>query len=142
MIEDMERFELKLNGNGQVDIIDWVESKEKGAICIYNDLGVIPFSSANQLCELLNKLSEENVQLKGSNERFSKTVAEQIIMIKEYREENEQLFNLKENVFNSIDGKIKRGEQAIEWGKSTGADVGAMVFHIELLKQLKKELLK
>ena len=57
-------------------------------------------------------------------------------------DENEQLFNFKENVFNSIDGKIKRGEQAIEWGESIGADVGAMGFHIELLKQLKKELME
>ena len=48
--------------------------------------------------------------------------------------------NFKENVFNSIDKKIKRGEQAIEWGESTEADVGAIGFHIELLKQLKKEL--
>lgn len=39
----------------------------------------------------VQKLAKENEQLKESNERFSKTVAEQIIMIKEYREENEQL---------------------------------------------------
>lgn len=58
MIE--KRFELKMNGNGQVDIVDWVESKEKNAICIYNDLGVLPFSSASQLCDLLNELYEEN----------------------------------------------------------------------------------
>ena len=57
-------------------------------------------------------------------------------------EENEQLFNFKENVFNLIDEKIKRGDQAIKWGENVGADVGAMGFHIALLKQLKKELLK
>ena len=44
-----------------------------------------------QLFNLVYTLHEENEQLKESNERFSKTVAEQIIMIKEYREENGQL---------------------------------------------------
>jgi len=59
-----KRFELQINENGQGDIIDWVESKEKNAICIYNDLGVLPYSSAKALCELLNQLYDENEQLK------------------------------------------------------------------------------
>lgn len=59
-----KRFELHINGNEQVDIIDWVESKEKNAICIYNDLGVLPYSSAKALCGLLNQLYDENEQLK------------------------------------------------------------------------------
>lgn len=54
-----ERFELRINNNGQVDIIDWLESRQKDAICIYNDLGVLPYSSAKAVCELLNKLHEE-----------------------------------------------------------------------------------
>lgn len=29
-----ERFELRINDNGQVDIIDWLESRQKDAICI------------------------------------------------------------------------------------------------------------
>ena len=59
-----KRFELRINNQGQADIIDWLESKEKEAICIYNDLGVLPYSSAEQLCELLNQLYEENRYLK------------------------------------------------------------------------------
>lgn len=55
-----ERFELRINDNGQVDIIDWLESRQKDAICIYNDLGVLPFSSAKEVCGLLNSLHEEN----------------------------------------------------------------------------------
>lgn len=54
-----ERFELRINDNGQVDIIDWLESRQKDAICIYNDLGVLPYSSAKAVCELLNNLHEE-----------------------------------------------------------------------------------
>ena len=60
-----KRFELKINNNGQFDIVDWYESKKKNAICIYNDLGVIPFSSASSLCDLLNQLNDENEQLKA-----------------------------------------------------------------------------
>lgn len=69
-----KRFELKLNGNGQLDIVDWVESKEKDAICIYNDLGVLPFSSANQLCDLLNELYEENQLIKKNIRELYKFV--------------------------------------------------------------------
>lgn len=57
-----KRFELTINSNGQADIIDWAESKEKNTICIYNDLGVLPFSSAKAICDLLNK-QEEEIQL-------------------------------------------------------------------------------
>ena len=56
-----ERFEFTMNADGKVDIIDWGESKEKNAICIYNDLGVLPFSSTKALCDLLNE-QEETIQ--------------------------------------------------------------------------------
>lgn len=69
-----KRFELKMNGNGQLDIVDWIESKEKNVICIYNDLGVLPFSSANQLCDLLNELYEENQLIKKNIREFYKFV--------------------------------------------------------------------
>lgn len=59
-----KRFELNVNQHNQCDIVDWVESKEKRAICIYNDLGDYHFSSAKALCELLNELHEENKELR------------------------------------------------------------------------------
>ena len=62
-----ERFELRMNDRGQVDIIDWLESMQKDAICIYNDLGVLPYSSAEALCDLLNKLYRENQKLVREN---------------------------------------------------------------------------
>lgn len=65
---------------------------------------------------------------------------ELVELLNTLHEENEQLSDFKSKTFNSIDGKIERGEQAIEWGESVGADVGAMGFHIEMLKMLKKEL--
>lgn len=58
-----KRFELKVNQHNQCDIVDWVESKEKNAICIYNDLGNYYFSSAKALCELLNELNDTNQEL-------------------------------------------------------------------------------
>ena len=63
-----KRFELNVNQNNQYDIVDLVESKEKNAICIYNDLGNYYFSSAKALCELLNELYEENKELKKDND--------------------------------------------------------------------------
>ena len=58
-----KRFELKVNQHNQCDIVDLVESKEKNAICIYNDLGDYYFSSAKALCELLNELHDTNQEL-------------------------------------------------------------------------------
>ena len=73
-----KRFELKINNNGQLDIVDWYESKKKNAICIYNDLGVMPFSSASSLYDLLNQLNDENEELKkgmiGVVDRYIKNV--------------------------------------------------------------------
>jgi len=68
-----KRFELKVNQHNQCDIVDWVESKEKNAICIYNDLGDYYFSSAKALCELLNELNDEVV--KGDLFKLTVTMA-------------------------------------------------------------------
>ena len=46
-------YELTVNDRGQLDFIDHIESKKRDAICIYNDLGVPPFSSAKAICDLL-----------------------------------------------------------------------------------------
>lgn len=83
--EEAERYELTINSNGQVDIIDKVESKEKNAICIYNDLGVPPFSSAKAVCVLLNEKEE---QIKELEER-----------IKELEEENT---SMKSRIINAM----------------------------------------
>ena len=55
-------------------------------------------------------------------------------------EENKELKQFKEKVFALIDKEIARNEEAIEWGKETGADSGAMGFYNHMLKRLKKEL--
>ena len=55
-------------------------------------------------------------------------------------DENEALKLFEEKVFDLIDKKIEGCEEAIEWGKSMDADYGAMGFHLEMLKLLKKEL--
>lgn len=69
-MEIENRFELQFNPKTNLyDIIDWVESKEKNVICIYNDIGG-DFSSAPALCDLLNKLYKENVKLKGVESRL------------------------------------------------------------------------
>lgn len=54
-------YELTINERGQLDIIDHIEGKKRNAICIYNDLGVPPFSSAKAICNKLNE-QEETIQ--------------------------------------------------------------------------------
>ena len=69
-----ERFEFTINSNGQADIIDKVESKEKNAICIYNDLGVPPYSSAKAVCNKLNEQDIEIQRLKTMNNELIKVI--------------------------------------------------------------------
>ncbi len=78
-------FELKVNQHNQYDIVDWVKSKEKNAICIYNDLGCYPFSSAKALCELLNELHEENKKLESKLKNCEKTKRKRMRRIKHQR---------------------------------------------------------
>ncbi len=85
--------------------------------------------------ELLNELHKENKEFRKALTELKEIGDYQANRIKE-------LQGFEDIVFNSLNGKIKRGEKAIEWGESIGADVGAMGFHIELLKQFKKELEK
>lgn len=54
MTED-KPYKLVVNDRGQLDIIDGIE------FCIYNDLGIPPFSAAKSLCKLLNE-KEETIQ--------------------------------------------------------------------------------
>ena len=86
------------------------------------------------------KLEIENKNLKDENQALKEALRE-LKEIGDYQADRiKELQGFEDIVFNSLNGKIKRGEKAIEWGESIGADVGAMGFHIELLKQFKKEL--
>ena len=67
--------------------------------------------------------------------------AEEIVdLLNCLNEENKQLKQFKEKVFTWIDKEIARNEEAIEWGKETGADSGSIGFYNHMLKRLKKEL--
>ena len=67
--------------------------------------------------------------------------AEEIVdLLNCLNEENEELKQFKEKVFTWIDKEIARNEEAIKWGKETGADSGSMGFYNHMLKRLKKEL--
>ena len=57
-------------------------------------------------------------------------------------EENKELKQFKEKVFGLIDKEIARNEEAIEWGKETGADSGSIGYYNQMLNRLKKELLE
>ena len=67
--------------------------------------------------------------------------AEEIVdLLNCLNDENEQLKQFKEKVFTLIDKEIARNEEAIEWGKETGADSGSIEFYNHMLYRLKKEL--
>ena len=55
-------------------------------------------------------------------------------------EENEQLKQFKNKTFDLFNKEITGNEEAIEWGEKRGVDVGAIGFHTNMLKILRKEL--
>lgn len=96
-----------------------------------------------EVVDLLN----ENEQLKQENKKLQGEYDYLLWLYNglgcEYdwlKDENEQLKQFKEKIFTLIDKEIDRNEEAIKWGKETGADSGAMGFYNHMLKRLKKEL--
>ena len=87
-----------------------------------------------EIVELLNKLYEENNELK---DKYN----EQSVEYEGLEEQVERLQDFKDKVFNLINAEIRRGEQIIDGGERIGANVSAMVFHIVLLKRLKEGLI-
>lgn len=57
----------------------------------------------DDLVDLLNSLSEENEQLKQSNDRFADTVAKQVSLLIELRKENEQLKQIIKDIVCATD---------------------------------------
>lgn len=96
--------------------------------------------TGEEIVDLLNELSDEKEDLKI----FLKAVNEELSLANRdcdiLEEENEQLKQFKEKVFTWIDKEIARNEESIEWGKESGADIGAIGFYNHMLKRLKKEL--
>ena len=56
-----------MNEDGQADIIDLVKSKK---ICVYNDYGILGFSSAKAICDLLNEQDNKIKELKNENKQL------------------------------------------------------------------------
>ena len=54
--------------------------------------------------------------------------------------ENERLKQFKNKTFDLLNKEITGNEEAIEWGEKQGVDVGAIGFHTNMLKILRKEL--
>lgn len=69
-LENVKPYEISINDRGQLDIIDHIESQKRDAICIYNDLGVPPFSSAKAICDLLNNKEERIKELEKENKEL------------------------------------------------------------------------
>ena len=92
---------------------------------------------------MTNKFTICNMGLNGSFIKKNGKIIDierVVYLLNDLSDENEQLKQFKEKVFTLIDKEIARNEKAIEWGKETGADSGAMEFYNHMLKRLKKEL--
>ena len=106
----------------------------------HNPFYVETYNEAKRFCEVLNDLNQEVIDA----EHYHTVVLENFKAIsKDYnklKEENEQLKQFKEKVFTWIDKEIARNEEAIEWGKETGADSNSIGYYNQMLNRLKKEL--
>ena len=87
----------------------------------------------DRIVDLLNEQHEQIERLKGNFRALDEVKCE-------LAEENEQLKQFKEKVFTWIDKEIARNEEAIEWGKETGADSNSIGYYNQMLNRLKKEL--
>ena len=87
---------------------------------------------------LVNQVEANEIVDKMNN--LDSKARERSKALSKLQKENEQLKQFKEKVFTWIDKEIARNEEAIEWGKETGADSGAMGFYNHMLNRLKKEL--
>ena len=93
-----------------------------------------------ELAEYVDKLQDENEQLRKENDMLS---CELSVSANKEISRNCRIAELeeeKEKVFTWIDKEIARNEEAIKWGKETGADSGSIGFYNHMLKRLKKEL--
>lgn len=73
----MKRFRKVANpATDKWDIIDEKASKKINGLVVYNDLGSLYFSSAPQICDLLNDLNEENQEYRKENEQLRQTMYE------------------------------------------------------------------
>ncbi|MCR5027022.1 MAG: hypothetical protein K6A34_06245 [Methanobrevibacter sp.] len=111
-------------------------------------------NQANKICDRLNELSTENEQLKSDiiaiekradkvydeNKQLKLENGEMEDYLGRLEEVNEELKQQLQNIQELFDNTIRRNEEAIEWGKNIGADVGAMSFHNEMLKQMKGDV--
>ena len=93
----MKRFELYPNELKHYDIWDKVESEEKNAYVIYNDVGNIYCSSAPALCDLLNELYDENVKYRNVFEKINKRMGQ----LNEDLNDSSNDFIPRDSVFNN-----------------------------------------
>lgn len=156
-------YELKINERGQLDIIDHIEGKKRNAICIYNDLGVPPFSSAKAICNKLNEQEEEiskltcevvrlrlEPQLKQNKKSIKDVVEvnnflkEQDKTIKELEETIQELDDMNSLIKDEIDKKIAVLTDAKIKSFQNGDEelLGKIKFSIQVLRELKEVILE
>ena len=91
-------------------------------------------------CNAIIEANNEIDNLKRENKKLNELCVKYGFEVGRLEEENEQLKQFKEKVFTLIDKEIDRNEEAIEWGKETGADSNSIGYYNQMLNRLKKEL--
>lgn len=81
-------------------------------------------------------LAQERKAFDKLHKQYIQLIDKQIGLEKE----NEQLKQFKDKTFDLLNKEIIGNEEAIEWGEKRGVDVGAIGFHTNMLKILRKEL--
>ena len=131
------------------ECVDWLNDLYEENEKLKKDCSNLIDDNTEYVSEI-NQLAEENEKLKKILGFLRNDNATDILNVLNYqenqiwelKEENEELKQFKEDVFDLIDKEIIQNEEAIEWGNEWGADVGAIGFYTNMLKILRKELQK
>lgn len=87
-----------------------------------------------------NTIPQVRREWKKHLSKVSNVLNEQEETIEELEKENNMLKEQLQNIQELFDNTIRSNEDAIEWGKNMGADVSAMSFHNEMLKQMQGDV--
>ena len=149
MTKTDKRFHITVSNDNTVRLIDHKRSNDLISIGFKEHSNASDCSDALQyLCNLMNGLAEENEQLRKENDMFScglsvsanKEISRNC-RIAELEEENKQLKQFKEDVFNKIDMHLRMLPTARdkEFNEKNG-DPSLYTGAIYMLETLKKEL--
>lgn len=94
----------------------------------------------NKRFEINNLVKKGNMSFWDNENKSILNASHTLDLLNNLLEENEQLKQFKDKTFDLFNKEITGNEKAIEWGEKQGVDIGAIGFHTNMLKILRKEL--